>query len=269
MAEIHCRHFNGYKPCGLSTDCSRSCEHFDEVRRHVVIVHLGALGAVLRSTALLPAIHRAYPKATLTWVTKAPAQELLEHNPLIDRVLTLSPDDQLALQVLEADAVFCIDKSLTAIGIASLVNSAARFGFRADPLGGAILPATAAARELWEIGLSNQKKFFENTKTENRLVHEALELGEYRRDPYQYFFTDLEEELAQQRRELWLGGKTALIGLNTGCSAVIPYKKLTVGTQRRLVKDLHSKFGSFAKIALLEVPKIAFAIVRSPMAWTS
>src|SRR5438067_322001 len=108
MSEIHCRHFNGYKPCGLSEKCDRECGHFDEVRHHVVVVHLGALGAVLRSTALLAAIHREYPKAKVTWITQAPAHHLLTHHPQIDRVLTLSVEDQYQVRALESDAVLCI-----------------------------------------------------------------------------------------------------------------------------------------------------------------
>lgn len=251
MAEIHCRHFSGYKPCGLSDKCDRSCSKFDEILHHVVIIHLGALGAVLRSTALLPAIHRSYPKAKVTWITEAPAHHLLQHHPLIDRVLTLSPEHQLQWRALKADAVFCIDKSLTAVGIAKSIEHRAWRGFKADETTGGILPANPEAKELWELGLSNQKKFFENTKSEVQLVHEALALGEYKREEYSYHFTELEKELVRTRRELWAPQKQILIGLNTGCSGVIPYKKLTVLYHRNLISALQRKYGGRIKIVLL------------------
>ena len=201
VAEINCRHFNGYKPCGLSTECNRGCSHFSEVLHHVVIIHLGALGAVLRSTALLPAIRRKYSKAFVTWITQAPAHHLLVNNTSIDRVLTLNEVDHL--HALHADAVLCIDKSLTAAGVAARIAKKKQLGFKANPVNGAILPASDAARELWEIGLSDQRKFFENEKTENQLVHEALELGPYLKDEYHYEFDETERKIAAQRRALW------------------------------------------------------------------
>ena len=57
---MNCIHFNGYKPCGFSGNCDSSCEHVSIAEHRIVIVHLGALGAVLRSTSILPAIRRKY-----------------------------------------------------------------------------------------------------------------------------------------------------------------------------------------------------------------
>jgi hypothetical protein len=59
----------------------------------------------------------------VTWVTQAPAQHLLSGISDIDRVLTLSPEDQLQLRALQFDAAFVIDKSLTASGVLSLVQA--------------------------------------------------------------------------------------------------------------------------------------------------
>ncbi len=255
MAEIHCRHFSGYKPCGLSETCDRSCSHFDEIRHNVVIVHLGALGAVLRSTSLLPAIHRAFPKSKVTWITQAPAHRLLQNHPLIDRVYTVDLEHQILWKSMKADVIFCIDKSMLAAGIAKSIPHRELRGFKTDDVTGAILPANPEARELWEIGLSNQKKFFDNKKAETQLVHEALKLGEFKREEYSYHFTPLEQEMIRTRRELWAPKKQILVGLNTGCSGVIPYKKLTVEYQRKLILSLQQKFGQKIRIVLLGGPE--------------
>lgn len=256
MAEIHCRHFDGYKPCGRNASCDHGCPHRDIVREHILVIHLGALGAVLRSTALLPAIRRQFPKSLITWVTGAPADQLLKNNPQIDRVLTLSAADLIQLDALAFDLVFCIDKSLTAAGIAARVQKKEQRGFRADPFTGHILPANPDAQELWHIGLDNYKKFFENTKTENRLVHEALALGEYRRDEYIAAFDETERELSRLRKKMWASSGEMVIGLNTGCSPHIPYKKLSVEYQRRLIqKILDHKDWPPRKVVLLGGPE--------------
>lgn len=273
MAEIHCRYFNGYKPCELSETCDRRCSHFDEVRHHVVVVHLGALGAVLRSTALLPAIHRTFPKSKLTWITAFPADQLLKNHPQIDQVLTLKSEDEWRIRAIEADVVFCIDKSVIAAGIAKSIAAKEWRGFKADGTTGAILPANPEARELWSLGLSNRQKFFENQKTETLLVHEALALGEFKREEYSYHFTALEKEMQRTRRELWAPKGEILIGLNTGCSGVIPYKKLSVSYQKRLIANLYQQYGERVRVVLLGGPEdesrnneIAFGlnVVSSP-----
>lgn len=196
---------------------------------------MGAFGAVLRSTSLLEAIKRKYPRSHITWATEAPSHQLLANNELIDRVVT-SPYH--ALSALKFDIAFVIDKSLEAAGILAKTQSAEVRGFRADQLTGAILPANPEARELWDLGLNDHLKFKVNQKTEQQLVHEALALGPYQRDEYYYRLTPAEKDLAQQRRNQWSKAGNAVIGINTGCAAVLPAKKLTVEGHRELIAHI-------------------------------
>jgi heptosyltransferase-2 len=225
------------------------------VGERILVVHLEALGAVLRSTSLLAAIHRKYPGAHVTWVTKAPAQHLLQGLPQIDRILTLSADDLLKLRALEFDVALMIDKSLPACGVLAHTKARKVYGFVADRAG-AIVPANFAAEELWELGLSDHKKFFVNQKSEQHLVHEALALGPYTRDEYQIALTLSERELARSRRGQWQAGRRPIIGINTGCSPALPHKKLSVDGHRRLIQEIRSHEGlKDCRIVLLGGPE--------------
>lgn len=235
MAQTNCRHFNGYKPCPKNLHCDASCSSLAPVRERILLVHLEALGAVLRSTSLVAAIKRRYPSSHLTWVTKAPAQALLQNISNIDRVLTLNPEDILKLSALEFDLALVVDKSLVAAGLLRQTKVHEVRGFIVDRGHGAIVPANAAAEELWQLGLSDEAKFFQNQKTEQRLVHESLELGAYRRDEYQVDFTPEEQSLAQVRRQLWGKVDRPILGINTGCSPTLPDKKLSVTGHRQLI----------------------------------
>jgi len=218
----------------------------------VLLIHLEALGAVLRSTALLPAIRRKFPGCHITWVTQNPAQELLENNPFVDRVFTTSHDDLLALSALEFDVAFVIDKSLKAAGVLRKTKADVVFGFQVDAATGAIVPATPAADELWRIGLSDRMKFYQNQKPETRLVHEALELGPWQRDPYVLKLSPAEEGAAKLRRTQWSTHPNQIIvGINTGCSNVIPYKKLSIDNHRQLIEALQAELGMRVRIVLL------------------
>ena len=250
MPEINCRYFNGYKPCGKNEVCDSNCTSRDLIETRLLFIHLEALGAVLRSTSLLRAIKKKYPRSHLTWVTKKPAHLLLQNLSAVDRILTTDPEDVLRLAGLEFDAVFVIDKSHLAAGLLRQVKTQKVFGFQVDTQTQAIVPASSAANELWELGLSDHKKFFINKKPETRLACEALELP-YSRDPYWVEFSAPEKELIQERRRQWAPGGEILIGLNTGCAGVIPYKKLTVDFQRQVITQLNQKLKEKVKFVLL------------------
>lgn len=238
MAVANCRYFSGYKPCGKNAECSSQCPKQNLIQQRILIVHLGALGAVVRSTSLLASIKRKYPNSHLTWVTDAPAHKLIENHPSLDRVLTTSHDDMLQLRAMNFDVAFVIDKSLKAAGV--LANTTARevFGFKADPATNTIAPATTEAEYLWSLGLSNAKKFFENQKPETELMIEALALGKYLRDDYDLPLTEAEIRESSLRQKAWRKRDQIVIGLNTGCSSVIPFKKWTVEYHRELILDL-------------------------------
>lgn len=288
MGQPSCRHFNGYKPCdrvdSAKVSCAPECVGFEPrvAGVNVLLVHLGALGAVARSTALLPAIHRKYPGATLTWVTDRPGDQILIGVSGIHRILTTSPQDLLKLRALEFDVALIVDKSLEAEGVLAHLRKLPEsiFGFRVNSRTGVVMPATDAANELWRIGISNRAKFFENRKTENRLVHEALDLGPYLNEEYQLRLTPSESMTVVGRKGQWTAGNSSkpVIGLNTGCANTIAAKKLSVEGHVSLIKELRSL--ADAEIVLLggredtdrnaQIAKLAslhgIAVIQSPTA---
>lgn len=252
--QIACRYFNGYKPCGKNSHCSALCEHRDLIEKRILIVHLGALGAVVRATAILNSVHKKYAHAHVTWVTDKPAHHLLAHNPKIDRVLTTESSDLLSLTSLQFDVALVLDKSLKASGVLKQTQVEKVFGFVADQKTGAIVPASAAAQELWKIGLNDELKFFKNTKTEVQLLIESMELGPYERADYDVPLNESERELATKRKNQWKGDARALLGFNTGCATTIPYKKWTVQKHIEVISAIHQRHPNLS-LALLGGPE--------------
>jgi len=253
MALSSCRYFSGYKPCPRHRTCDDSCPQKSIPSVYLLIVHLGAIGAVVRATSLLKAIKRKYPFSHITWVTDAPSDQLLRHHPLLDRVLVTREEDLLALSALEFDVALMIDKSLKAAGVLKRTQVEQVFGFKCEGRGGAVIPATPAAEELWHLGLENEKKFFVNTKAETQLMTEALELGPYRRDEYDLPLSAEEAAEALRRHREWRRGRPWVLGINTGCSAVIPYKKLSVEFHRSLIQKIQAELN--VSIVLLGGPE--------------
>lgn len=251
MVQRHCRHFLGSKPCGKNEECNSHCVKYDPISLQLLIIHLGALGAVLRSTSLLLAIKKKYPQSKITWVTDAPAEQLLRGHPWIDQILTSRSEDLLVLRALEFDIGFVIDKSLKAGGVLRSTTVDQVFGFVTDPRAGVVVPATEEAEELWHIGLSDEFKFFKNKKPETQLMAEALVLP-YARDEYYLPLTAAEKELRDSRASYWSNGRP-ILGVNTGCSEILPNKKWTVEYHRELIQAIQKEF--FLSIVLLGGPE--------------
>ena len=72
----------------------------------IMIVKLGALGDVVRTTALLPALKQKFPSAEVTWITSPSAKALLELNPLIDHLYC---DDELPSLTTDWDWILSLD----------------------------------------------------------------------------------------------------------------------------------------------------------------
>lgn len=53
----------------------------------ILLIKTGALGDVLRATALLPPLRRRYPRLSLWWLTDRKARPLLTRNPDVERVI--------------------------------------------------------------------------------------------------------------------------------------------------------------------------------------
>ncbi len=211
----------------------------DLVKESILIIHLGALGAVVRSTSLLSAIRRKHPQAKIIWLTEKSALPILENIPTLDLAVSSDYEGLLSLKSYEFSTAYVIDKSLKAAGLASSLKIKNIFGFTA--LNGVILPATSKAQELWMLGLDNFEKFFVNTKPETQLITEALELN-YGRDEYFVPLSPEEKKVAQVRADEWgVNRQKWVVGINTGCSPVIPYKKLSVDFQKIICEELSKR----------------------------
>ncbi|MDZ4675919.1 MAG: glycosyltransferase family 9 protein [Oligoflexia bacterium] len=244
MVQTDCRHFSGYKPCSKNTICSEHCKLKEVATPRILIIHLEALGAVLRATVILRAIHSQWPKAHVTWITNPLASALLENNPYINRLLKNNHEGTLALSTLAFDYTFCVDKSLVAAGLMEIpIDSGERRGFGVDQKTGAIIPLNLDAQKLYEIGLSNYEKFYVNKKSEAQLIIESLGFKSHR-EKYVFEFTRDEKLLKTKERERLglIRSKKPIIGFNTGCSPTISYKKLTVAGWCKLIEMISLKY---------------------------
>jgi heptosyltransferase-2 len=247
-----CKHFTGYKPCFPGENCLQECVQCRPIGTKILIVNLDAMGNVLVTTALLPALKRKYPESSISWITLTNAAPLLQHNPLIDRVYIWEPESWLILGRMSFDLVLNVDKSQRSCAFTMAVQATERRGFGLNE-DGKIIPLNQAAVENYRLGLDDHLKFRVNQKTVLQLQCEQFEL-EYRRDEYvfalspeeQAFCRDYEAQHALDRAGL-------VVGFNTGCSELYPNKKMTVDQHVRLIERLAGMEG--VRLVLLGGPE--------------
>ncbi|WP_025321512.1 glycosyltransferase family 9 protein [Deferrisoma camini] len=248
-----CRYFTGYKPCRFRRLCD-GCPEYRPRGTRILLINLDAMGDVVRTTALLPALKRVYPQSFVSWVTLKNAAPILEHNPYVDEVLLYGPDTVLELEPRRFELVLNVDKTRRSAALAQRVQAAERRGFGVNEHG-AIVPLTPEAGYQYWTGLDDDLKFHRNRKSEQQMLAETMGL-EFRRDPYVLVLGPEERSFVERTRRAWGLGGEVVVGLNTGCSTLFPYKKLPVEYQARLAEELVDRFPG-VRVLLLGGPEDA------------
>ncbi len=248
---LDCRHFLGDRPCKFKRACP-GCEQYSPMGQRILIVKLGAIGDVLRTTPILSGLKRAWPESHITWVVDKEGQLLLRGNPQIDRLLTFDFSSLLPLEMENFDLVIGLEKEIRGAALVSKIKARQKKGFGLGPEGN-VFPLNRASEYAFLLGLSDELKFHQNQKTYPELIFEIAEL-EYRKDEYLFFLS--KEDLAFARtfaRGAGLKKGKPVIGLNTGAGQVFANQAWTVEGYLGLIARLRQETG--AHLLLLGGPE--------------
>lgn len=223
---IDCRHLTGSAPCRFHKRDGRTCHgcgDYEPVAFCILIVKLAAAGDVLRTTCILPALHRAHPGAQITWVTERQALPMLEGHPLIDRIV---PRDAAAerLMVEEFDLGLGLDVDADGGALFALARCRARAGYVLDPAG-RVMPVDARAHHWWRMGLDDAAKRA-NRRTYPDLLHDICGLAGPPARP-SLFIPHAARVAVRARLAGTLGRFDRLLVLNTGGGRRWAQKKWT------------------------------------------
>ncbi|MBM4054252.1 MAG: glycosyltransferase family 9 protein [Planctomycetes bacterium] len=244
--DFDCRFFVSEKPCRFKLDCpiDSSCPIYASMGKRILIIKLAAIGDVLRTTPILPVLKAKYPSSYITWITDRSSIPVLEENPYIDRLLFVNLENTLRLQVEKFDLLICLDKDATATGLASIVKADSKLGFALSGRGH-IYSLNKEAGHLLRLGVSDELKFRQNTKTYQQLTFEALGLHE-KYGEYVITLPDKYNAYAKNHlNSLGVNDGRLLIGLNTGAGKRFATKRWEIGSfielADKLQKDLNAQ----------------------------
>lgn len=239
-----CRHFLGDRPCEWGGECE-GCGHYSPMGTRILVVKLAAAGDVLRTTSILPPLKRRYPESHVTWVTDAAAVPLLKHNPFVDRTLTFGFDAWLRLSAQAFDVLICLDKDERACALSATLDAEKKLGF-AMSRHGAVEPLNEPARYDYELGLSNQEKFFGNQKVYPEIFCETAELS-YEGEPYMLVLPDSSIHYAEEFMA-GLAPEGPVVGLNVGAGRVFANKAWTPDGLAGLARWIRDELGGTAVV---------------------
>jgi heptosyltransferase-2 len=128
-----CRHFRGDVPCKphkqQGVHCvdeqGTACHHYERTSSNILIIKLGAIGDVIRTTPLLHRLKVLYPEARIWWLTLSP--EVVPS--LVDVILPFTPQSLASLAAAEFDHLFNLDKDREACALAATLSAKTKKGF--------------------------------------------------------------------------------------------------------------------------------------------
>lgn len=209
-----CISFKGHIPCEPNKKRGKVCATCDEytpVEKRILIIKLGAIGDVIRTTPLLHALRKKYPHAHITWLTYSPDVLPREH---INELCTFNTVDILNITHTPYDIAINLDKDKEACTLMASVEATEKYGFTWHD--GHIDTATDNAIPKLITGLFDQISQ-ENTKNYLEEIFEICHLP-FKKEPYTIRLNKSLAAKWQETIEKKAKGKP-VVGLNTGCGA--------------------------------------------------
>ncbi|MBI3110983.1 MAG: glycosyltransferase family 9 protein [Ignavibacteriales bacterium] len=206
-----CRFFRGDIPCKPhkqhGVHCvdrdGRDCSHYDPIDKKILIIKLGAIGDVIRTTPLLHKLKATFPHAKIFWLTLTP--EVLPSS--VDEKLDFSLKNIVALRSIQFDLLYNLDKDREACALAAQISATTKKGFILKE--GIISPIDGAAEAKYATGV------FDDLSQSNRKSYpeEIFEICGFTFAGERYIL----ERPTDHGLKWNINRKKKVIGLNTGC----------------------------------------------------
>ncbi|MDI9358462.1 MAG: glycosyltransferase family 9 protein [Phycisphaerales bacterium] len=214
LINYDCKHFKGYIPCKPNKTKNYVCSHcpdYSPISKKILIIKLGALGDVIRTTPLVPKYHSLYPNCHISWITLTP--DILPH----DEIDTIYKWDSTSLFILTQEAfdiAINLDKDKEACMLLTQVQAKKKYGFFWKD--NHIAPVDAAAEHKLLTGL------FDSLSKNNKqsYLEEIFEIVHQKFQHEPYLIRRHAESTQKWQQEVQKIAKSKkVVGLNTGCGA--------------------------------------------------
>lgn len=206
-----CRWFRGDVPCAPhkahGVHCIQnegsSCSYYERLHGRILIIKLGAIGDVIRTTPLIRAFRQHYPGTQIWWLTLTP--EVV--SSAADVVLPFTAQSLATLQSTHFDLLVNLDKDREACGLTAILSASVKKGFILK--NGLPAPIDMHAEHKYMTGVFDDVSK-RNTHSYQQEIFEICGLT-FAGEPYIL-------EAHQDGSNAWkLPKNKKIVGLNTGC----------------------------------------------------
>ncbi|MBI2559295.1 glycosyltransferase family 9 protein [Candidatus Woesearchaeota archaeon] len=208
----------------------------------ILVVKLGAIGDVIRTTSILYGLKSKYKNCIIDWVTKKESFDVLSNNEIINNVHTINNIKKIKNK--KYDLVICLDDDFEACELATKMNSKKIIGAYLQNNKKAYTADSALWFDMGLISRFGKQKADElkakNGKTYQEIMYKILGLKYEKQEPI----------LILNKKELNFGKKFAqrnsikkndlVIGINTGAGGRWEGKKLNIEKTAELTDKLSS-----------------------------
>ncbi|MCL2485802.1 MAG: glycosyltransferase family 9 protein [Endomicrobia bacterium] len=228
-----CANFPLDRPCKYQKNDNAVCDKCDKYVSlsktqgitRILIIKLGAMGDVLRTTFILEGLKQNYPESEISWIVSKKNAAVLEDNSFINNIIYNDEKTPEYLALNYFDIVVNLDLAPESLALAKLSNNSKILGYVLDNKRNVVSSNSFAADWLKMSAYDELKKA--NTYTYQHWMSKIVEIP---KDNYE-IIVPLSKESVQKAenflKENKINTDKKIIGINPGAGKRWPLKKWT------------------------------------------
>lgn len=223
----------------------------------ILVIKLGAIGDVIRTTAILPGLNEKYKDCKINWITKKESIGVLSNNETLNNVFTVNNTKKIKNK--KYDLIVSLDDDYEACELITKISSKKIIGAFLQNNKKTYTADSALWFDMGLISKLGKQKADEmkakNEKTYQEIMYKILGLKYEKQEPV----------LVLDVKSLNFGKKFALknkikkndlvIGINTGAGGRWEDKKLSIEQTAELIGRLNNRIKNNTKIILFGGPE--------------
>lgn len=223
-----CIHFRGDVPCKphkmYGVHCL-GCTYYSERKGRILIIKLGAVGDVIRTTVILEPLRQKYQGFEIWWLSETP--NIVPSS--VSKRLPFNNESILSLPMIHFDVVFNLDKDIHACALTERLETQSVYGYRLK--NGIPFPANDLAEAKFLTGI------FDDVNKQNKVTYpqEIIEICGLKYEGQEY-----EIDEPQPSPIVLEPHGSVVIGLNTGCGDRWISRDWPLESWRKLIDMLHT-----------------------------
>ncbi|MBI2647217.1 glycosyltransferase family 9 protein [Candidatus Woesearchaeota archaeon] len=224
----------------------------------IIIIKLGAIGDVIRTTSILQGLKAKYKNCKIDWVTKKESFDILSNNKLINNIYLINKNTKKVLEDKTYDLVISLDDDYEACELASSINSKRIIGAYVK---NNFITYTKDSSLWFDMGLLSKfgKKKADILKAKNKrtyqeIMYKMLDLDYKKQEPILVIdkkSLDFSKKFSQKNN---IKKSDTIIGINTGAGGRWEDKKLSIEKSAEIIDKLNNKIKNI-KIILFGGPE--------------